>query len=106
MLARKILSPQIKGFKFGVDAKNLTIGVPKEVFPNEKRVSVTPETVERMVKKHGMTFKVEKGAGKEAAYSDELYEKSGARLVDVREALESDVVLKVRPPQFNEELGS
>ena len=54
-----------------------------------------------MVKKHGMTFKVEKGAGSEAAYSDELYEKSGAKLVEAKEALESDVVFKVRPPQFN-----
>lgn len=64
MLIRKVLAINIKhAYAFGVDAKNLTIGVPKEVFPNEKRVSITPETVQRMVKKHGINFNIESGAG-------------------------------------------
>lgn len=48
MLLRKILSCKVRApvhRHFGTDAKNLRIGVPKEVFPNEKRVSITPETV-------------------------------------------------------------
>jgi len=35
MLIRKILSSNVKhAYFFGVDAKNITIGVPKEVFLN------------------------------------------------------------------------
>ena len=41
----------------------MLIGVPKEIFPNEKRVAITPETVQRMVKKHGVNFQIEQGAG-------------------------------------------
>ena len=59
MLIRKILSSNVKhAYAFGVDAKNVTIGVPKEVFLNEKRVAITPETVQRMVKKHNINFVV------------------------------------------------
>ena len=64
MLIRRFLSSQIRqGYNFGVDAKTLTIGVPKEIFPNEKRVAITPETFQRMIKKHGVTFQIEQGAG-------------------------------------------
>ena len=45
MLIRKILSTstlQASRYLFATDAKNLTVGVPKEVFPNEKRVAITP----------------------------------------------------------------
>lgn len=66
MLMRRILSCKAVNkptYSFGVDAKGLTIGVPKEMFQNEKRVSITPETIERVVKKNGSTFLVESGAG-------------------------------------------
>lgn len=66
MLIRKILTCKATCQlvrSFGTDAKNLKIGVPKEVFPNEKRVSITPETIERMIKKNGVNFLVESGAG-------------------------------------------
>ena len=64
MLIRRFLTSNIsKGYAFGVDAKNITIGVPKEIFPNQKRVAITPETVERMIKKHGINFEIESGAG-------------------------------------------
>lgn len=66
MLIRKILSCKavIQPFSsFSVDAKNITIGVPREVFEDEQRVSITPETIERVTKKNGSTFLVESGAG-------------------------------------------
>jgi Alanine dehydrogenase/PNT, N-terminal domain len=46
-------------YAFGVDAKQLVIGVPKEVHTNESRVAITPDTVQRMVKKNGVSFVVE-----------------------------------------------
>ena len=85
MLVRKVLSRNIKqAYYFGVDAKNLTIGVPKEVYPNEKRVAITPETIQRMVKKHGIAFNIESGAGEQASISDKIYEDSGAKIVSTK----------------------
>lgn len=48
MLIRKLasLSPLTTPFyAFGVDAKKLVIGVPKEVHENETRVAITPEAI-------------------------------------------------------------
>lgn len=104
MLIRKILACKAIGknaYPFAVDAKSLTIGVPKEVYEDEKRVSTTPETVERVIKKNGSTFLVESGAGLGASIPDEKYIAAGAKIVSAKEALQADVVLKVRAPQFN-----
>ncbi len=108
MLIRRILSASRKfqvASNFATDAKSLKIGVPKEVFANEKRVAITPETVERMVKKNGVQFLVESGAGQGASIPDEKYVAAGAKIVSAQEALESDVVLKVRQPGFNPNLN-
>lgn len=88
-------------YYFGVDAKKIVIGVPKEVYENEKRVAITPDTIQKLIKKNGLNFIVEEGAGKEAAISDQAYIDSGAKIVSAKEALSADVVLKVRMPQFN-----
>ena len=61
ILAKKSITSQF--YNFGVDAKKLVVGVPKEVYENEKRVAITPDTVQRMVKKNGISFVIEKGAG-------------------------------------------
>jgi NAD(P) transhydrogenase len=46
----------------GVPYKNLTIGVPKEKWANEKRVAVSPAVTAALVKK-GFKVNIEKGAG-------------------------------------------
>ncbi len=61
MIYRRLLTtrlPTSTNYFFGVDAKKLTIGVPKEVYENEKRVAITPDTIQRVVKKNGCTFLV------------------------------------------------
>ncbi len=63
LITSKLPTATVNSYSFGVDAKNITIGVPKEVYPNEKRVSITPDTIQRMVKKNGINFIVESGAG-------------------------------------------
>lgn len=83
MLIRKLasLSPLTTRFyAFGVDAKKLVIGVPKEVHENETRVAITPEAIQRMVKKNGTNFLIEKGAGEGAAINDDEYIKVGAKI--------------------------
>ena len=46
------------------------IGVPREVFPGEKRVATVPEVVEKLIKL-GFKVAIESGAGDLANFSDE-----------------------------------
>jgi NAD(P) transhydrogenase len=85
----------------------LTIGVPLEIFPGERRVAITPQNVALLLKKGISRVLIQRGAGEGAQLLDDAYEKAGATLVD-RDAIwsQSDIVLKVRSPQsegpFNE----
>jgi NAD(P) transhydrogenase subunit alpha len=78
---------------------SLTIGVPRESFPGERRVATVPEVVEKLIKL-GFAVQVETGAGAEADFSDAAYEQAGATIVGSTAELlgSSDVVFKVRPP--------
>ena len=51
---------------------SLLIGVPREVFPNEKRVATVPEVVEKLIKL-GFAVTVESGAGNGADFYDDAY---------------------------------
>ena len=83
----------------------LLIGVPKEVFPGEKRVATVPEVVEKLIKL-GFRVAVESGAGEAANFSDDTYRAAGAEVVPTAAELwaKSDIVFKVRPPN-PEEVG-
>lgn len=108
MLVRKLTSlasVTTPFYAFGVDAKKIVIGVPKEVHQNESRVAITPEAIQRMVKKNGANFLIEEGAGKAASISDQDYINAGAKIGKAKDVFGADVVLKVRPPQENPRLG-
>jgi H+-translocating NAD(P) transhydrogenase subunit alpha len=81
----------------------LMIGVPREVFPGEKRVATVPEVVEKLIKL-GFSVAVESGAGEAANFSDETYRAAGAQIVDGAAKLwaASDIVFKVRGPNADE----
>ena len=81
------------------------IGVPREVFPGEKRVATVPEVVEKLIKL-GFSVAVESGAGDAANCSDEAYRAAGATVIsDVAELwATSDIVFKVSVPT-PEEVG-
>ncbi|KAJ5104416.1 hypothetical protein NUU61_001763 [Penicillium alfredii] len=85
----------------------LTVGVPLETYPNERRVAITPPNVALLLKKGFSRVLIERGAGEGAQLFDHVYSKAGATLVD-RDTIysQSDIVLKVRNPQtegpFNE----
>lgn len=88
----------------GIPHSLLTVGIPKELFPNECRVSVTPQNASLLLKKGVSRVLVEKGAGEKAQFLDEQYAAVGATLVDRQELFNStDVMLKVRPPLLDEE---
>src|SRR5450830_1868839 len=79
------------------------IGVPREVFPGEKRVATVPEAVEKLIKL-GFIVAVESGAGDAANFSDEVYRAAGAEVITGAAALwaVSDIVFKVRGPTTEE----
>ncbi|KAJ8287297.1 hypothetical protein GJAV_G00049960 [Gymnothorax javanicus] len=88
----------------GIPYKQLTVGVPKEVFQNELRVALSPAGVEALIKQ-GFNVTVESGAGDAAKFSDAHYAQAGATIMGTQEVLASDVLLKVRAPMFNPTLG-
>jgi len=81
----------------------LRVGVVKETLPGERRVALVPDTVSKLIAAK-LEVAVQAGAGGEAFYSDEAYQKAGATLVpDARTVLsQADAVLKVQPPSLEE----
>ncbi|CAG9767624.1 unnamed protein product [Ceutorhynchus assimilis] len=81
----------------GIPYNKLTIGVPKEIWQNEKRVAITPAVTQNLTKK-GFNVNIEERAGALAKFRNEDYEQAGAKLVDNRSIFNSDIILKVRQP--------
>lgn len=81
----------------------IRLGILKEITPGERRVALVPDVVARLVK-DGFEVLVEKGAGKSAYYTDEMYGNAGARLVDGSAAIaaEADAELRVQSPSLEE----
>src|SRR5215212_8860676 len=82
------------------------IGVPREVFPGEKRVATVPEVVPKLAKL-GFSVIVQSGAGEAASISDDAYAAAGATIVPDAAAVWSgaDIVFKVRAPSREEIQG-
>jgi NAD(P) transhydrogenase subunit alpha len=73
--------------------------IPRETAPGERRVAVTPETVQRL-KGKGVAIEVESGAGVAAGFTDDDYVQVGAAVLPSCELSWSEVdgVLCVNPP--------
>jgi NAD(P) transhydrogenase subunit alpha len=81
-------------------------GIPREIAEYEYRLAMSPEVV-RKIAGAGIEVLIESGAGETAFLPDRLYEEVGCRLVGDAVALykESDIILKVQHPMFNDTLG-
>lgn len=79
------------------------IGIPKEIYPGERRVAATPDTA-RKLQKLGFEVLIESGAGSGADFSDAAYEKAGCQIISDARTLwsQSEIILKVRAPQATE----
>ena len=83
----------------------VTIGVPRETFPGERRVALIPRGCEA-VAKLGASVVVEQSAGVPAGFPDDQYAARGARLAARSEVFaESDIVLQVRTLGANPDAG-
>jgi H+-translocating NAD(P) transhydrogenase subunit alpha len=81
----------------------MRIFVPKEVYPGETRVAIAPGGVSKLARL-GAEVEVEKGIGAGINWTDDDYEKAGARLsTDRIQALkEAELILRVRKPPIEE----
>ena len=76
----------------------MEIGVLQETAPAERRVAVTPEVVQQLIKS-GHRVSVQSGAGIGADLSDEDYRTAGAEVTDLRTVAACPLLVGVRMPQ-------
>ncbi|MCL5437378.1 MAG: Re/Si-specific NAD(P)(+) transhydrogenase subunit alpha [Candidatus Thermoplasmatota archaeon] len=76
----------------------ISVAVPKENARGERRVALVPEVVSKLSKSN-LRVLVEAGAGTQAFYQDQEYEKAGAEIVKDRASLigSADIILSVQP---------
>jgi H+-translocating NAD(P) transhydrogenase len=81
------------------------VGVPREIYPDEFRVALTPQNVALLRKKGFAEVLIEHDAGTHAQFPNGDYEKAGATLAS-RDHLfaKADIMLKVRPPLLDKEV--
>ncbi|BEV16858.1 Re/Si-specific NAD(P)(+) transhydrogenase subunit alpha [Herbaspirillum sp. DW155] len=81
----------------------LTVGIPKEIFPEEKRVAASPEMVTKLIAL-GFPVLIETQAGTPASMPDEAFHAAGATIAASPQQVwqEADLIFKVRAPSLAE----
>jgi len=81
----------------------MIVGIPKEIKPDEYRVSLIPVGAEELTRA-GHTVLVQTGAGQGSGIPDELYAANGAEIVPSAEDIwnRADLIVKVKEPLAEE----
>lgn len=84
----------------------MIVGVPKEIYPGERRVSLVPLVVPTLAKA-GMEVVVEAGAGISAGYPDSEYTAKGAKILADRGEVfrTADIITQVLSYGSNDQTG-
>lgn len=74
----------------------MIVGVPKEIYPGERRVALVPMVVPNLVKA-GFEVLVQAGAGASAGYPDEQYAEKGAKIAPDRATVfaSADIITQI-----------
>ena len=85
----------------------MIVGVPKEIYPGERRVALTPAVVP-LLAKAGLEVVLESGAGERAGYPDSQYQEKGAKILAERGVVfaQSDIVVQVLCYGANDKTGA
>ncbi len=78
----------------------MTIGVPAETFPGERRVALVPSVIPTL-RKLGLDVVVERGAGDAAGFPESAYADAGARIGSRAEVFQADAIAQVRAAGAN-----
>lgn len=74
----------------------VVLGVPRETYPGERRVALTPRAIEGL-KKAGFEIAIESSAGAESGFRDDDYSRRGATVTSRAEVFQkAQVILQVR----------
>ena len=95
--------PQEKLMEAPKDRKTpITLGIPCETNPQEKRVPLRPEAVSLLVN-NGFDVRIETGAGNNCKHLDSEYSEQGAQIAySPEDIFKCEIVLKVSPPTLEE----
>jgi len=85
----------------------MIVGVPREIYPKERRVALVPAVIPNL-KKAGMDVYIEAGAGLQAGYPDKDYEEKGAKIVSGRAELfrAADIIVQFLVYGANDKTGN
>ncbi|MGA7565557.1 MAG: NAD(P)(+) transhydrogenase (Re/Si-specific) subunit alpha, partial [Terriglobales bacterium] len=74
----------------------MIIGVPKEIYPGDRRVAIVPAVLPTLTKA-GFEVHIQSGAGADAGYPDALYADKGAKIIADRAAVfaAADIIVQI-----------
>jgi len=94
--------PQEEVLELKSENKKLSIGIPKEVLLQEKRIGLVPDAV-NLLTNNGHHVIVQSGVGEVINFSDQEYSECGASIVKTAEEVyKANLILKVSPPTSEE----
>ncbi len=79
--ARSAFLPREEQIEKAVGRKQMSIGIPRDVHDDEKRISLTPEAT-KILTDAGNEIIMERGAGQAAGFTDREYSDNGAIVAD------------------------
>jgi H+-translocating NAD(P) transhydrogenase subunit alpha len=85
----------------------MIVGVPREIYPSERRVALVPAVIPNL-KKAGLDVIVEAGAGTKAGYPDSEYTEKGAKMAASREQVfqSADIIVQFLCHGANDKNGA
>ena len=85
----------------------MIVGVPREIYPKERRVALVPAVIPNL-KKAGLEIYIEANAGLAAGYPDKEYEEKGAKIVAERAEIfrTADIIVQFLCHGANDKTGS
>ena len=100
--ARSAFLPREEQIEKAVGRKQMSIGLPRDVHDDEKRISLTPEAI-KILTDAGNEIFMERGAGQAAGFTDREYSDNGAVVADTPSRIyECDIIIKITPFKENE----
>ena len=100
--ARSALLPREEQIEKAVGKKQMSIGLPRDVHDDEKRIPLTPEAI-RILTDAGNEIFMDRGAGPAAGFTDREYSDNGAIVADTPSRIyECDIIIKITPFKQNE----
>lgn len=85
----------------------MIVGIPKEIYPGERRVAMTPHVLP-LLSKAGLEVLVERGAGDAAGYLDSHYQEKGAKISPDRAGVfaQAEIIAQVLCYGANDKTGT